>query len=132
MGEWHLKKRKQHSWDWRNALMPLWAYAQIILIAAAAFGLFTLLCLIVAHAGDLGGWFFPVLLAYFGVLVFLLACLLHRRQKHNFLAAVGPEIYFQVYPRDKRRFERREARRRAKLQRIKLRSERKQRRKNCV
>lgn len=102
--------RKENKRDWRNALMPLWAGVQLVLISVVIFCVFILLALLIIYADVLGGLFIPLLLAYFAVLLVVLGCILRRREKHNFLAAVGPEIYYQTYPREKRRMERREAR----------------------
>ena len=70
-------------------------------------------------AQRLGGWFFPVLFAYFAILALAAAYLYHRKELLQLHALVGDETFYRLYPKEKKRDERRAERFRRKLQRDK-------------
>lgn len=111
-----MKKRK---WDWRDILAPLRAWGLLVLLSAGAFCVLALLCLIVISAKKLRYFFIPAFVAYLATLTAIAAWLMHRREKQQFLANVGPELYYEAYPREKRRAQRREARKQNRMKKRK-------------
>ena len=87
----------------RDALAPLIPVVQVALITAAAIGN-------VLNAKKLGALFLPALALYFVLLTVLLAAILRRRELDRLHALVGDEQFYEWYPRQRRRDERRRAR----------------------
>ena len=87
----------------RDALAPLIPAVQVALITAAAIGN-------VLNAKRLGALFLPALALYFVLLTVLLAAILRRRELDRLHALVGDEQFYEWYPRQRRRDERRRAR----------------------
>jgi len=89
----------------RDALAPLIPVVQVALITAAAIA-----ASIFLNAKKLGALFLPALALYFVLLTVLLAAILRRRELDRLHALVGDEQFYEWYPRQRRRDERRRAR----------------------
>ena len=99
------KGLKIKSWMIRNALMPLQAWGEIILLSCAIFALLSVMCIIFYNADALGNYFIPVLIGYLIVLTIIAVAIYHYREKRNLYATIGPELYYLLYPKEKRRKE---------------------------
>lgn len=94
----------------RDALAPLIPVVQVALITAAAIGNVLTAASIFLNAKKLGALFLPALALYFVLLTVLLAAILRRRELDRLHALVGDEQFYEWYPRQRRRDERRRAR----------------------
>ena len=103
----------------RDALAPLipaekatdWPWLpRVALITAAAIGNVLIAASIFLNAKKLGALFLPALALYFVLLTVLLAAILRRRELAQLHALVGDEQFYEWYPRQRRRDERRRAR----------------------
>ena len=94
----------------RDALAPLIPVVQVALITAAAIGNVLIAASIFLNAKKLGALFLPALALYFVLLTVLLAAILRRRELDRLHALVGDEQFYEWYPRQRRRDERRRAR----------------------
>ena len=79
-------------------------------ITAAAIGNVLIAASIFLNAKKLGALFLPALALYFVLLTVLLAAILRRRELDRLHALVGDEQFYEWYPRQRRRDERRRAR----------------------
>ena len=86
----------------RDALAPLIPVVQVVLITAAAIGNVLIAASIFLNAKKLA--------LYFVLLTVLLAAILRRRELDRLHALVGDEQFYEWYPRQRRRDERRRAR----------------------
>ena len=77
---------------------------------AAAIGNVLIAASIFLNAKRLGALFLPALALYFVLLTVLLAAILRRRELDRLHALVGDEQFYEWYPRQRRRDERRRAR----------------------
>ena len=111
-----MRKDKQKK---ENSLLSLLPLAEVFLVGAVAFVLLVIFVVIFLSAQRLGGWFFPVLFAYFAILALAAAYLYHRKELLQLHALVGDETFYRLYPKEKKRDERRAERFRRKLQRDK-------------
>lgn len=111
------KKQARSSFDWYS-FRAIWGSALLTAgLIAGVFVLFLIFCGIILMAGKLGYGFVPVMLGYISLLAAGAAYLLRRKKKREFMAVVGKEVYYEVYPREKRRMERREAAKKARANR---------------
>lgn len=94
----------------RDALAPLIPVVQVALITAAAIGNVLVAASIFLNAKKFGALFLPALALYFVLLTVLLAAILRRRELAQLHALVGDEQFYEWYPRQRRRDERRRAR----------------------
>lgn len=94
----------------RDALAPLIPVVQVALITAAAIGNVLIAASIFLNAKKLCALFLPALALYFVLLTVLLAAILRRRELDRLHALVGDEQFYEWYPRQRRRDERRRAR----------------------
>ena len=95
----------------RDALAPPHPAVQVALILAASIGNVLIAAAIFLNAKRLGALFFlPALALYFVLLTVLLAAILRRRELDRLHALVGDEQFYEWYPRQRRRDERRRAR----------------------
>ena len=94
----------------RDALAPLIPVVQVALITAASIGNVLIAAAIFLNAKRLGALFLPALALYFVLLTVLLAAILRRRELDRLHALVGDEQFYEWYPRQRRRDERRRAR----------------------
>ena len=83
---------------------------QVALILAAAIGNVLIAASIFLNAKKLGALFLPALALYLVLLTVLLAAILRRRELDRLHALVGDEQFYEWYPRQRRRDERRRAR----------------------
>ena len=93
----------------RDALAPLIPAVQVALILAASIGNVLIAAAIFLNAKKLGALFLPALALYFVLLTVLLAAILRRRELDRLHALVGDEQFYEWYPRQRRRDERRRA-----------------------
>ena len=77
----------------------LLAFLSIVLLGGAL--------LIIGNAGRLGWAFWPLLLAYLGILATVVAVLYRRRERQELRALVGEEEFARMYPRIYRREQKR-------------------------
>ena len=111
-----MRKDKQKKESSFFSLLPV---AQVFLVGAVAFVLFLIFVVIFMSAERLGVLFFPALFAYFAVLALVGAYLYHRKELLQLHALLGDEAFYRLYPKEKKRDERRAERFRKKLQRDK-------------
>lgn len=99
------EKKRIQWWMIRNALMPLQAWGEIILISCSIFALLSVVCVIFYNADALGNYFIPILLCYLILLTVIGVAIYHWREKRNLYTTLGPELYYLLYPKEKRRKE---------------------------
>ena len=105
-GKGHMKK-KRRSGQFAIGFLPVLSAFLLSFLSIA------LLCgalLIIGSADKLGLAFWPVLLAYLGLLAAAVAVIHWRRELRDFRVMVGDEDFFRLYPREAKREQRRQAR----------------------
>ena len=80
--------------------------AETFTLVGAASALILVTVVLFLSSKTLGIIFWPVMLLYAGLLIVSLAMVLGYRARQDLLAVVGPETYFELYPKDRRRWER--------------------------
>lgn len=80
--------------------------------------------LLIDASPRLGYWWFLLLMAYIALLIWLRAKLLWRRERVVLLRDLGPEQFYAVFPREKKRDERRARRAERKKRRLAYRQSR--------
>ena len=102
-----MKKKKRGFGQFAIGFLPVFSALLLTFLSLA------LLCgalLIMGNAGKLGLAFWPLLLAYLGLLAAAVAILHWRREMRDFRAMIGDEDVFRLYPREAKREQRRMAR----------------------
>lgn len=102
-----MKKKKHRSGQFAIGVLPV---ISAFLLTFLSLGLMCGALLILCSADKLGVAFWPVLLAYLGLLAAVVAVMHWRRELRDFRAMVGDEDFFRLYPREAKREQRRQAR----------------------
>ena len=87
---------------WPVIETSLWVWPGIFLILVSV--------QIMLHADVLGVFYWPVLFSYFALLIAGFGLTQFRKNKRDLRGVIGDDLYFQLYPKEKLRMERRRAR----------------------
>ncbi len=102
------RKNSQRGGKWYLILVPL---AHGYLVLAALILSLLIAVQIILNANVLKAFTIPLLFLYLGALVAVIYLLKRRRDLIDEHAALGDEMFYELYPAEKRREERRAARR---------------------
>lgn len=88
----------------------VWVWPGILLILTAV--------QIMLHARKLGVFFLPVLLLYGFLLYTAFLLTQKKKEKRDLRGIIGDELYFELYPKEKQRWERKLARQAGRAQSV--------------
>lgn len=87
-------------WPVLEASLGVWPGIFLILVSVQ----------ILLHSRQLGWFFVPVVLLYIGSLIAGFAYTQFAKSRRDLRGVIGDELFFQLYPKEKRRWERMRAR----------------------